>query len=69
MRITDLEVAAYLHATGYKLTGTERDGRRMVFDFEATEEDLLGYVNGEAMVNAYALYSSFRAMKALTRQP
>lgn len=66
---SDLYFAALLHACGHKLAGTRRDGKRMYFIYEPSEEieELhLDWLNEEGSVVPSVYAESIRKLKALT---
>ncbi len=67
--ITDLQLAAYLLASGYHLTRVEGTGHRLLFIFaNVTEETLLRYYRGEDSISARKLFGAYRDLKGLTLQ-
>ncbi len=66
--ISDLPLASYLLACGYKLKGTRGNGPRIEFLFEVPEDALLKFYRGEDLVSARALLDAQRNLLGLTRQ-
>ncbi len=68
-RISDVHLAAYLRAKGYKIAKVSPDGRRTEWSFaDVPEEIILGYYNGSDEVSARELFNAFREMKGLSYQ-
>ena len=68
-RTSDLYYSAYLKVAGVPFLGTEREGTRVVFLFEASEtlKDLkASYFNRTAKVAALTYTDEIKAMKTLT---
>jgi hypothetical protein len=66
-RVTDLALAAYLAATGHRLAGVGREGRRGVFVFEdgpSIEGAMLDFYNRRASVDALTFAELLRNLKA-----
>ncbi len=67
--ISDLQLAAYLLASGHSLTRAEGTGHRLLFIFaNVTEETLLRYYRGEDSISARKLFGCYRDLKGLTLQ-
>ena len=67
-RLTDLNLSAYLSASGHKLLGVESTGRQGLFVFADTpelERDTLRFFNREATVDALSFAEALRNLKAL----
>ncbi len=68
-RTTDLYLAAFLDASGFKVVDTEGD-RKKTFVFEEDEElmkeQIMKFTNREATVEARALVDAIKNFKALT---
>lgn len=68
-RISDVSLASFLRARGYKILQVRPDGRRTEWTFEAVpEEEIMAYYNGTAQANARELFNAFREMKGLSYQ-
>jgi hypothetical protein len=67
-RTTELEVAAFLKASGHRLLGAEPQGRIVAFNFEPTVEgDVIQYFGG-AELPARELFEAHRSLRALIQQ-
>ncbi len=68
-RISDVHLAAYLRAKGYKIREVQPDGRRTEWVFAAVPENVvLDYYNGADQISARDLFNAFREMKGLSYQ-
>ncbi len=68
-RISDLQLAAYLLASGYSLIKTEGAGHRLLVIFSGvTEETVFRYYRGEDSISARKLFGAYRDLKGLTLQ-
>ena len=68
-KTTDLYLASYLDAVGFKVVGTEGDRKKtFVFeqDAEAMKQEIIKFTNREATVEARALVDAIKNFKALT---
>jgi hypothetical protein len=68
-RTSDLYYAAYLKVAGIQFKGTQREGNRIFFLFEASDnlKDLrVQYFNSSSKVAAMPFADSIKAMKSLT---
>ena len=69
VRISDLQLAAYLLANEYPLIGTEGENHRRVFVFGDVPEDIVfRYYRGEDGVSARKLFGAYRDLKGLAVQ-
>ena len=67
--ISDLQLAAYLLASGYPLTRLEGAGHRLLFIFTNVSEDtVFRYYRGEDSISARKLFGAYRDLKGLTLQ-
>ena len=67
--VSDVHLAAFLRARGYRIKEVRPDGRRTEWAFEAVPEaEVLAYYNGEACICARDLFNAFREMKGLSYQ-
>ncbi len=68
-RISDVHLAAYFRAKGYKIIKVSPDGRRTEWTFAAVPESvILDYYNGSDEVSARELFNAFKEMKGLSYQ-
>ncbi|MEE8077114.1 MAG: DUF5659 domain-containing protein [Candidatus Binatia bacterium] len=68
-KISDVSLASYLRARGFKIKSVHPDGRRTEWTFEdVPESEILAYYNGTALVSARELFNAFREMKGLSYQ-
>ncbi len=68
-QISDLQLAAYLLASGHSLTRAEGTGNRLLFIFADVPEDMVfRYYRGEDSISARALFGAYRDLKGLTLQ-
>ncbi len=68
-RISDVHLAAYLRAKGYKIIDVRPDGRRTEWVFAAVPDTvILDYYNGADQISARELFNAFREMKGLSYQ-
>jgi len=71
-RTSDLYYAAYLKVAGVPFKDTARDGNRVYFLFEGTEDSLAmrdlksQFFNGKAKVSALEYKQAIQTMKSLT---
>ena len=69
VRISDLQLAAYLFAHEYSLIGTEGTNHRRVFIFVNVPEDIVfRYYRGEDNISARKLFGAYRDLKGLATQ-
>ena len=67
--ISDLQLAAYLLASGYPLTRAEGTGHRLVFIFaNVPKQTIFRYYAGEDSISARTLFGAYRDLKGLTLQ-
>ncbi len=67
--ISDLQLAAYLLASGHSLTRAEGTGHRLLFIFADVPEDMVfRYYRGEDSISARKLFGAYRDLKGLTLQ-
>jgi hypothetical protein len=70
--ISDLALASYLSASGYKILSTHPiNGRKTGFHFESSEkleQAVLAYFNRAARVCPLTLFETYRNLKALIVQ-
>lgn len=67
--ISDVHLAAFLRARGYRIKAVRPDGRRTEWLFHAVPEaEILAYYNGEDRICARDLFNAFREMKGLSYQ-
>ncbi len=67
--ISDLQLAAYLLASGHSLTRAEGTGNRLLFIFADVPEDMVfRYYRGEDSISARKLFGAYRDLKGLTLQ-
>ena len=67
-RTTELELASFLKARGYRLTDARMDGRFVSFEFEpAASCDVSNYFSG-AQTPARELFEAHRSLRALIQQ-
>lgn len=67
-KTSDMFVATFLKAKGFKVLRVEREGRKAFFCFDETserEQAILDYYNEEALISARGFVDSFHAIKAL----
>ncbi len=68
-KVSDVHLAAYLRAKGYRIKEVQPDGRRTEWTFEnVPESEILSYYNGTDKVSARELFNAFREMKGLSYQ-
>ncbi len=68
-RISDIYLASFLLAKGYRLANVRPAGRDTEWCFEDVPQSAInGYYNGDDAVSARMLYNSFRDMKGLSYQ-
>lgn len=68
-QISDVHLAAYLRAKGYKIVDVQPDGRRTEWRFaDVPESVILDYYNGNDQISARDLFNAFREMKGLSYQ-
>ncbi len=69
-RISDIQLASYLRAKGYRLSDVQPNGRNTEWVFQdVPQEEILHYYNGENdLVSARVLYNCFRELKGLSFQ-
>ncbi len=68
-RISDIYLASFLLAKGYRLANVRAAGRDTEWCFEDVPESTIsGYYNGDDLLSARKLYNSFRDMKGLSYQ-
>ena len=68
-RISDIYLASFLLAKGYRLAKVQAAGRDTEWCFEDVPENAItGFYNGDDLVSARVLYDSFRNMKGLSYQ-
>lgn len=68
-RISDINLASYLRAKGYRLIDVRPDGRHTEWVFEAVaHEEILRYFNGDDQTSARDLFNAFKEMKGLSYQ-
>ncbi len=68
-RISDIHLASYLRAKGYKIREVQPDGRRTEWVFaDVPEKAILDYYNGVDQISARDLFNAFREMKGLSYQ-
>jgi hypothetical protein len=70
-KTSDIYYAAYLKVAGVTFLGSERDGGRVIFQFDAPDPNVLRdlktqYFNRTAKVVAMTYADECRAMKSLT---
>ena len=69
MSISDLQLAAYLLASGYPLIRIEGTDHRLLFIFtNVSEETIYLYYRGEDSISARKLFGAYRDLKGLTLQ-
>ncbi len=67
--ITDVHLASYLRAKGYRIKDVRPDGRRTEWVFEdVPDAEITSYYNGDDKISARELFNAFREMKALSYQ-
>ncbi|MGA2875891.1 MAG: hypothetical protein ABSE82_10200 [Nitrososphaerales archaeon] len=67
-KTTELEVASFLKARGYKLLGAQLKNRLVEFDFPASAENAVeGYFAGVQLA-ARELFEAHRSLRALIQQ-
>ncbi len=68
-KVSDVHLAAYLRAKGYKIAEVHPDGRRTEWTFaDVPESVILDYYNGGDLVSARELFNAFKEMKGLSYQ-
>lgn len=68
-QITDLQLASYLMARGYRLIRAEGPTHRRTFIFEGVpEESVFSFYSGNDQVSARHLFDCYRNLKGLTMQ-
>jgi len=67
--VTDIYLAGYLHAMGFKVKETRSVGFKSEFVFIGVTADIVnGYYNGQQVtISARKLYDSFQTMRKLSR--
>ena len=69
MKISDLQLAAYLTALDYPLLRIEGPSGRKVFVFaQVPNEVVFAYYSGQEQVSARKLFGAYRDLKGLTIQ-
>ncbi|MBI3989761.1 MAG: hypothetical protein HY347_09110 [candidate division NC10 bacterium] len=69
IRVSDLQLAAYLLARGFKLLRAEGSPSRVTFIFEAVSDEVVfSYYRGEDQISARSLFNTYRDLKGLTVQ-
>ncbi len=67
--VSDVQLATFLRARGYRIKAVRPDGRRTEWLFEAVPEaEVLAYYNGDASICARNLFNAFREMKGHSYQ-
>ena len=67
----DLYLASFLRAIGFPLTGTRREGNRLIFQFgnsRSLQGEIDKYFNGTASVAPHAMAAAIRDLKSLVHQ-
>jgi hypothetical protein len=68
-RTSDIYYAAYVVASGIALSGAAREGKRVFFLFEVSEEEweerTSDYFTGSGVVRALDMTSAIKALKSL----
>ena len=68
-KVSDVQLAAYFRAKGYRIKEVRPDGRRTEWTFaDVPESEILDYYNGTDQVSARELFNAFREMKGLSYQ-
>ena len=65
IKISDLQLAAYLMALDYPLLRVEGDCRREVFVYAAPENVVMQYYRGTDKTSAWKLLGAYKDLKAL----
>lgn len=66
--VSNIKLAAYLAASGHGVIGTDRNGRRVTFIFEATEDfeaDVDLYRFGDPSLSVHDLFGALSRLKSL----
>ena len=64
-RTTELELASFLKARGYRLVSAKLDGRFVAFDFDPAASKDVGNYFGGTEVSARELFEAHRSLRAL----
>ena len=68
-QVSDIHLASYLRAKGYKIARVSPDGRRTEWTFaDVPDSEILDYYNGTDLVPARSLFNAFKEMKGLSYQ-
>ncbi len=68
-KISDLQLASYLMARGYKLLRAEGPTHKRTFIFiGVSDADIFKYYSGDDQVSARHLFDAYRNLKGLTLQ-
>ena len=68
-QISDLQLASYLMARGYKLLRAEGPTHKRTFIFVGVpDQDVFSFYSGDDQVSARHLFDAYRNLKGLTLQ-
>jgi hypothetical protein len=68
IKVSDLQLAAYLMALDYPLLRVEGNHKHQVFVYEATQEVIMQYYQGRDKTSARKLLGAYRDLKGIIMQ-